>query len=57
LNTKKRYGATNISSLSVFGIDFINGDETYDISDINAMKGTYWYDPVQFMKILKEKLL
>ena len=27
--TKKRYGATNIPQLKVFGIDFISGDENY----------------------------
>jgi 5-methylcytosine-specific restriction endonuclease McrA len=48
--TKKRYGATNIPSLKPFGIDFIKGDETYDINDSNTMVGTYWYDPVEFNK-------
>jgi len=36
--------------LKSFGINFIEGDETFDINDINAMKGTFWYDPVEFMK-------
>lgn len=45
--TGKRYGATNIPSIP-FGIDFISGDETYDENDVDAMKGTYWYDPVAF---------
>ena len=30
IETGKRYGATNIPSLAVFGIDFIEGDETFD---------------------------
>lgn len=54
--TKKlglRYGATNIESLKIFGIDFISGDETIDFNDIDALKGTYWYDPVEFMKYIK----
>jgi 5-methylcytosine-specific restriction endonuclease McrA len=54
--TKKlglRYGATNIESLKIFGIDFISGDETIDFNDNNALKGTYWYDPVEFMKYIK----
>ena len=46
--TKKRYGATNIPQLKVFGIDFISGDENYDPEDPNAMVGTYWYDPSAF---------
>ncbi len=50
LKSGKRYGATNIPSLSVFGIDFIQGDETFDINDPNAMVGTYWYDPIAFIK-------
>jgi hypothetical protein len=57
--TKRRYGSTRIPMLKVFNINFIEGDETYDPDDINAMKGTYWYDPVAFMegiqKILKKK--
>ena len=54
--TSLRYGATNIPSFAMFGIDFIEGDETYDPSDINAMRGTYWYDPVEFMNKIKEML-
>jgi hypothetical protein len=50
LKSGKRYGATNIPSLSVFGVDFIQGDETFDINDPNAMVGTYWYDPIAFIK-------
>lgn len=54
--TSIRYGATNIPSLAIFGIDFIEGDETINLEDINALKGTYWYDPVEFMKHIKLKL-
>lgn len=54
--TGKRYGATNIPIMKVFGIDFIEGDENYDPDDVNAMKGTYWYDPVAFMERVKERL-
>jgi len=54
--TKKRYGATKIPSLAVFKIDFISGDETYDENDINAMVGTYWYDPIAFMKHIHKTL-
>lgn len=57
LETKKRYGATNIPSLKIFGIDFIQGDENFDINDINAMKGTFWYDPIEFMKYIKDNIL
>lgn len=46
----KRYGATNIPQYEAFGIDFIEGDETFHKNNINAMVGTYWYDPVAFMK-------
>ena len=31
-------------------MDFIEGDETFDPKDPNAMVGTYWYDPVLFLK-------
>jgi|AntRauMFilla1563_2_1112583.scaffolds.fasta_scaffold03055_3 hypothetical protein len=47
---KKRYGATNIPQLKIFGIDFIDGDETFNPNDINALKSTYWYDPIAFME-------
>ena len=49
----KRFGATNIPQFAIFGIDFIQGDETYDENDPNAMVGTYWYDPVKFMEYIK----
>ena len=52
MKTGKRYGATNIPHLSVFGIDFIEGDETFDKDNINAMVGTYWHDPVKFMEYI-----
>jgi hypothetical protein len=57
IQTGKRYGASNIPSLAVFGIDFISGDETYDKDDVDAMKGTYWYDPVAFMEHIKNKVV
>lgn len=50
----KRIGATTIPQLALFGIDFVEGDSTFDPSDINAMVGTYWYDPVEFIKKLKK---
>jgi hypothetical protein len=52
--TGLRYPATKIPALSVFGVDYVMGDETFDENDINAMRGTYWYDPVYFMEKLKE---
>ena len=51
--TMKRTGATTIPSVAVFGIDFTEGDDTYDPSDVNCMVGTYWYDPVAFMEYVK----
>ena len=54
--TKKRYGATNIPMLKVFGIDFIYGNETYDPDDFDTMKGTYWYDPIAFIEGVYEKM-
>jgi hypothetical protein len=53
LELGKRYSATNIPMLSIFGVDFTEGDETYNKNDINAMVGTYWHDPVSFMSYLK----
>ncbi len=53
--TGKRYPATSIPSLAPFGVDFTRGDESFDPNDINAMVGTYWYDPVAFMKEVRLK--
>ena len=53
--TGKRYGATNIPMLKHFGIDFISGNDLYNPNDINAMVGTFWYDPVEFMKFIIKK--
>ena len=52
--TMRRFGATGIPSIAVFGVDFISGDESFDLDDINAMVGTYWHDPVAFMTALKK---
>ena len=52
----KRYPATNIPIMKVFGIDFIEGDETLDISNPESMVGTYWYDPKKFMECVKNSL-
>lgn len=49
---KKRYPSTNIPKLEHFGIKYTSGNETFDPNDPNAMIGTYWYDPVDFMKQL-----
>jgi hypothetical protein len=53
---KKRYGATNIPQLKIFNIDFIIGDETFNINDKDALKGTYWYDPIAFMEHIKKTI-
>ena len=53
LDTGKRYGATRIPSLEHFGIDFFIGNEFFNVDDENALIGTYWYDPIEFMKQLK----
>jgi 5-methylcytosine-specific restriction endonuclease McrA len=50
---KKRYKATNIPQLKLFGIDFIKGNDDYDYNDIDAMVGTYWHDPIEFMDYIK----
>ena len=54
--TCKRYSAKNIPSLAEFGVDFIEGDETFDETDINAMVGTYWHDPVKFNRHIYKSL-
>jgi hypothetical protein len=56
IKNKKRFPATMIPQLAMFGIDYISGDEQWDPKDPNAMVGTYWYDPLKFMTVVKEKL-
>jgi len=55
--TCKRYGATNIKKLKCYNIDFIVGDETFDLTNPNAMVGTYWYDPVAFVEQIHKSFL
>jgi hypothetical protein len=43
--------------IRVFGIDFTQGDENFVINDVNAMVGTYWYDPIAFMTEIRNRLL
>ena len=45
-----------IPQLAPFKVDFIEGDETYDETDVDALVGTYWYDPVEFMKNLTKSI-
>lgn len=52
--TERRYPATNIPSIAVFGVDFILGDETYDPEDPNATLGSYWHDPVAFLAVVHQ---
>ena len=51
--TKQRYPATKIPILAPFKVDFISGGFDYDDNDTNAMNGTFWYDPVEFMRHLR----
>jgi len=48
--TNKRFKATSIPQLSVFNIDFTSGNEDYNITNPDTMIGTYWYDPIDFMR-------
>lgn len=51
--TKRRYPATRIPVLALFKVDFVSGGFDYDENDVNAMVGTFWYDPVEFMRRLR----
>jgi len=53
----KRVGATHIPSLAIWGVDFVEGTDAFDVTNVDAMVGTYWYDPVAFMKSLKNMML
>jgi len=52
--TGVRHSAKQIPALRVFGIDYTHGDATYNPNDVNAMLGTYWYDPVDFMECVRQ---
>lgn len=55
--TGKRYGATSIPSLKALGVpDFTVGTEEFDRTKINALVGTYWYDPVDFMMKVRKRV-
>ena len=56
-DTGKRIPATQIPVVAELGIDFIEGDDSFNPDDINAMKGTYWYDPIAFVKGAIEKIV
>ena len=35
-------------------MNYIMGNTShFNVKDINALKGTYWYDPIEFMKHVK----
>ncbi len=55
-NTNKRHKASRIPQLSIFNINFTSGNEDYDMTDPNTMIGTYWYDPIDFMRKIKNDI-
>jgi 5-methylcytosine-specific restriction endonuclease McrA len=55
--TGKRIPGTQIPALTALGIDFVEGNEEFNPDDVDAMKGTYWYDPIAFIKGGIERLL
>jgi len=49
-----RHSALSIPQLVSLGVAYTTGGEGYDPMDPNAMVGTYWYDPVDFIeKVVK----
>ena len=53
--TNIRYPATSIPQLSIFGIDYIEGNHSFDMNDPHTMIGTYWYDPIRFMNEINNR--
>jgi hypothetical protein len=49
-----RPSALDIPQCRVFGVEYTQGDSTYDKNNPNTMIGTYWYDPVAFMNCVYE---
>lgn len=50
--THKRYPASKIPMLEHIGVDFTHGNEYFDGFDKNWSVGTFWYDPVEFLKCI-----
>ena len=48
-----RPSAFDIPMLKIFKIEYTSGNKTYDKNDTNWGIGTYWYDPIKFMKYIK----
>ena len=55
--TGVRHSACDIPSLSQLGFDYLGTDASYDINDPNTMVGTYWYDPVAFMRYVGSRII
>jgi len=55
--TGVRHSACDIPSLRMLGFDYVGGDTSYDINDPNTMVGTYWYDPVAFMRDVGRRII
>jgi len=51
--TGVRHSAKQIPMLSVFDIDYVQGDATYNPTQMHTMVGTYWYDPIAFMDAVR----
>jgi hypothetical protein len=50
----KRYPADLIPMLADLQFSYTQGNETFRKDDPDAMVGTFWYDPVAFMKECKK---
>lgn len=50
--TGKRIPATEIIGVWANGVDFISGDDSFDITNPNTLVGYYWYDVLQFKEHL-----
>lgn len=48
VKTGIRPSALDIPKNKAYGVSYTTGDETFNVNDINAMLGTYWYDPIAF---------
>jgi hypothetical protein len=48
--TGKRPSALQHPLFQHLGIDFIHGDENFDINDPDTLVGTLWYDFLYFIK-------
>ena len=48
--TGKRFDARELPLFKQLGVNYTSGNESFDINDINTLKGVYWTDIEDFIR-------